>query len=54
MTSTSENEINIDSNFFLLSPTFGWNLEDFSRNLSEKEALTEKKSSNYLGNNNCF
>ena len=42
-------------NFSLLCLVFEWNLEDFSRNCSEKDALTEiKKKSKYLGNNHCF
>ena len=41
MTSSSTNEMNIRIPL-CNAPEFEWNLEDFSGNLCEKEALTEK------------
>ena len=44
LTSISKNEINI--RIRLLCPAFEWNVEHFSGNLSEKDALTGKKIQN--------
>ena len=52
-TSFSENYMNSS----LLCLVFEWNLEDFSRNHSGKDVITEKNIyiySEYLGNNDCF
>ena len=53
MNSISKNEMNIRISLCIKCPTCEWNVGHFSGNRSEKDALTEKKDSKYLGNN-CY
>ena len=52
MNSISKNEMNIRISLRNVGRV-EWNVGYFSRNCSEKDALTEKKDSKYLGNN-CY
>ena len=52
MNSISKNEMNIRISLCYVRCVNGqWNVGHFSGNRSEKDALTEKKDSKYLGNN---